>query len=101
MADGGIDVRMTPAHPGDFIRSEVIKELGLTVTKAAEVLGVRRATLSTLLNGNAALSPEMALRIEKAFAVDMDMLLRMQAWHDAARMRPRESDIHVERHQPA
>ncbi len=101
MADGGIDVRMTPAHPGDFIRSEVIKELGLTVTKAAEVLGVRRATLSTLLNGNAALSPEMALRIEKAFAVDMDMLLRMQAWHDAARMRARESDIHVERHQPA
>ena len=101
MADGGIEVRMTPSHPGDFIRTEVIAELGLTVTKAAEVLGVRRATLSTLLNGNAALSPEMALRVEKAFGVDMDMLLRMQAWHDAARMRAREDEIHVERYQPA
>ena len=101
MADGGIDVRMTPPHPGDFIRTEVIEEFGLTVTKAAEVLGVRRATLSTLLNGNAALSPEMALRVEKAFGVDMDMLLRMQAWHDASRMRAREDEIHVERYQPA
>ena len=101
MADGGIEVRMTPSHPGDFIRTEVIAELGLTVTKAAEVLGVRRATLSTLLNGNAALSPEMALRVEKAFGVDMDMLLRMQAWHDSARMRAREDEIHVERYQPA
>ena len=48
-----------------------------------------RATLSDLLNGNAALSPEMALRIEKAFDVSMDMLLRMQAWHDASQMRAR------------
>ncbi len=67
---------MTPSHPGDFIRTEVIEELGLSVTEAAESLGVRRATLSDLLNGNAALSPEMALRIEKAFDVSMDMLLR-------------------------
>ena len=52
--------------------------------KASQILGVRRATLSALLNGNAALSPEMALRIEKAFNVSMDMLLRMQAWYDAA-----------------
>ena len=101
MARGVIDVRMTPSHPGAFIRTEVIKELGLTVTKAAELLGVRRATLSTLLSGKAALSPEMALRIEKAFGVDMDMLLGMQAWHDAARMRVIEDEIHVERYQPA
>jgi addiction module HigA family antidote len=92
---------MTPSHPGAFIRTEVIEELGLTVTKAAELLGVRRATLSTLLSGKAALSPEMALRIEKAFGVDMDMLLGMQAWHDAARMRVIEDEIHVERYQPA
>ena len=72
---------MTPSHPGDFIRTEIIEELGLNVTRAAEILGVRRATLSDLLNGNAALSPEMALRIAgKAFGVGMDMLLRMQAW---------------------
>ena len=67
---------MTPSHPGDFIRTEVIEEFGLNVTKASQILGVRRATLSALLNGNAALSPEMALRIEKAFNVSMDMLLR-------------------------
>ena len=60
----------------------------MSVTKTAEILGVRRATLSDLLNGKAALSPEMALRIEKAFDVSMDMLLRMQAWYDASRMAP-------------
>ena len=79
MATNGIKVNMTPSHPGDFIRTEVIEEFGLNVTKASQILGVRRATLSALLNGNAALSPEMALRIEKAFNVSMDMLLRMQA----------------------
>ena len=87
MAAKGINVNMTPSHPGDFIRTEIIEELGLTVTKAAEILGVRRATLSALLNGNASLSAGMALRIEKAFDVCMDMLLRMQAWHATARMR--------------
>ena len=91
---------MTPSHPGVFVRIEVLEELGLTVTQAAEVLGVRRATLSDLLNGNAALSPEMALRIEKAFDVSMDMLLRMQAWYDASRMRARAEEIRVERYQP-
>ena len=101
MVNDNIKVRMTPSHPGDFIRAEVIEELGLSVKRAAEVLGVRRATLSDLLNANASLSPEMALRIEKAFGVSMDMLLRMQAWHDASRMRARESEVSVERYQPA
>ena len=101
MATNGITVNMTPAHPGDFIRSEIIDELGLNVTKAAEILGVRRATLSDMLNGNAALSPEMALRIEKAFDVRMDMLLRMQAWYDASRMRARANEVRVRRYVPA
>ena len=100
MSDGGIEINMTPSHPGEFVRTEVVEELGLSVTKAAEILGVRRATLSDLLNGNATLSPEMALRIEKAFDVSMDMLLRMQAWHDAARMRARADEISVRRYQP-
>ena len=65
----GIKVKMVPSHPGNFVRTEIVEELGLTVTKAAEVLGVRRATLSGLLNSKTALSPEMALRIEKAFGV--------------------------------
>jgi len=100
MADRGITVNMTPSHPGDFVRTEVIEELGLNVTKAAGILGVRRATLSSLVNGRAVLSPEMALRIEKAFGVSMDMLLRMQAWHDASRMRARANEVAVERYRP-
>ncbi|MCY3763152.1 MAG: HigA family addiction module antitoxin [Gemmatimonadetes bacterium] len=101
MATDGIKVNMTPSHPGDFIRTEIIEDLGLNVTRAAEILGVRRATLSDLLNGHAALSPEMALRIEKAFGVGMDMLLRMQAWYEASQMRARESEISVQRYEPA
>lgn len=84
MADNGIKITMTPSHPGDFIRTEIVEELGLSVAKAAEILGVHQATLSDLLNSNATLSAEMALRIEKAFGISMDTLLRMQAWYDAA-----------------
>lgn len=78
---------MKPSHPGTFIKTKVLDELGLSVTKVAEVLGVRRATLSDLVNEKAALSAEMALRVEKAFQLNMDMLLRMQAWYDATEMR--------------
>ena len=101
MPKSSVEVNMTPSHPGDFIRTEIVEELGLSVTGAAEILGVRRATLSDLLNGKAALSPEMALRVEKAFGVGMDMLLRMQAWYDASRMRARADEISVRRYQPA
>ena len=97
MANNGIKVKMTPSNPGDFIRTEIIEELGLCLTRTAQILGVRRATLSDLLNGKAALSPEMALRIEKAFDVNMEMLLRMQAWYDASQMRVRASEITVQR----
>ena len=100
MDTNGINVNMTPSHPGDFIRAEVIDELGLNVTRAARILGVRRATLSALLNGNAALSAEMALRIEKAFEVSMDLLLRMQAWYDASQMGARADEIDVQRYEP-
>ena len=96
-----IKVNMTPSHPGDFIRTEIVEDLGLTVTTAAEILGVRRATLSDLLNAKSSLSPEMALRIEKAFGISMGMLLRMQAWHDASQMRARSDDIQVQRYQIA
>lgn len=86
-----------PPHPGDFIRTEIIGAAGLTVTAAAEALGVSRPALSSLLNGNADLSGEMALRIEKAFGVRMDTLMRMQASYDIARTRKRERQIHVQR----
>lgn len=101
MATNDVSLHMTPSHPGDFVRIEVIDELGLNITRAAEILGVRRATLSALLNGRAGMSPEMALRVEKAFGVSMDMLLRMQAWHDASRMRARAREISVKPYQPA
>ena len=92
-------IRMArPAHPGQFIRMEVIKPLGLSVTKAAAALGVTRPALSALLNGHAALSPEMALRIEKAFGPKMDTLLRMQTAFEIADARDREGDIKVKRY---
>ena len=94
-------IGMKPPHPGSFIREEILQELKLSVAQAAAILGVRRATLSDLVNGRASLSPEMALRIEKAFGVSLDTLLRMQAWHDSYAMRQRESEIQVKRYEPA
>ncbi len=89
-------IRMkNPAHPGGFIKHEIIEPLELTVTAAAKALGVTRAALSTLLNERAHLSPEMALRIEKAFGVSMDTLMRMQNSYDIAQTRKREGDIKV------
>jgi len=88
---------MMPSHPGHFIKRQVLEPLSLNISKAAEVLGVRRATLSDLLNGKTALSPEMALRLEKAFDVKMDFLLRMQALYDTACMRQSEKEIDVAR----
>jgi antitoxin HigA-1 len=90
-----VNIGMKPSHPGDFIRTEILEELGLTVSKAAEVLDVRRATLSDLVNGKAGVSPEMALRIEKAFGVNMDTLLKMQTWFDTYEMRERSDQIKV------
>lgn len=101
MASKPIAIGMKPAHPGAFVRTEILDELGLSVARAARVLGVRRATLSDLVNENAGLSPEMALRIEKAFGVSMDTLLRMQAWHDSHAMRRRAGRIKVARYEPA
>jgi addiction module HigA family antidote len=92
---------MSPTHPGGFVRTEILDELSLSISRAAEILGVRRATLSDLVNEKAALSPEMALRIEKAFGVSMDTLLSMQAWHDGHAMRRRADEIDVSRYSPA
>ena len=80
-----------PPHPGDFIRTEIIMPAGLSVTAAAIALQVSRPALSSLLNAKADLSGDMALRIEKAFGVKMDTLMRMQASYDIARTRKREN----------
>jgi len=83
----------SPPHIGRVIWNGVLDPLDLSVTKAAEVLGVRRATLSDLVNGKAALTAEMALRIHKAFGPDVDHLLRMQAAYDAAQIRSARENL--------
>jgi addiction module HigA family antidote len=90
-----------PPHPGEIIREDVIRALGLTVTRAAKILGVRRATLSDVTNRKSSLSAEMALRLEKAFGVSMDLLLRMQAGYDASQARLHSSEISVRRYDPS
>ncbi len=89
---------LRPSHPGRFVRTEVIEPLGLSVTGAAEALGVTRQALSALLNGRAGLSTDMALRIEKAFGPKMDTLMRMQTAYDIAAAREREGTIKVRRY---
>src|SRR5476649_1638234 len=89
-----------PPHPGDFIRTEIIEPAGLSVTAAAAALKASRPALSSLLNGKADLSGEMALRIEKALGVKMDTLMRRQSAFDIARTRRREKEIRVPRFQP-
>ena len=87
-----------PAHPGQFIRMEIIESLNLSVTQAARIFGVTRPALSALLNGRSALSPDMALRIEKAFGPKMDTLIRMQTAYEIVETRKREGEINVKRY---
>jgi len=92
------DRMRNPPHPGAFIRTEILDPLELNVTEAATVLGVSRPALSNLLNGRADLSGDMALRVEKAFGVRMETLMRMQASYDIARTRQRSKTISVRRY---
>ena len=87
-----------PPHVGGVIRREVIEPLGLTVTEAAKALGVGRQALSSLLNEKAALTSDMALRVEKAFGPKMDHLMRMQLAYDLAQARKEERTIGVKRY---
>jgi addiction module HigA family antidote len=86
-----------PPHPGDFIWTEFIEPAGPSVTASAAALQVSRPALSSLLNGKADLSGDMALRIEKAFGVKMDTLMRMQASYDIAKTRKREKQVPLRR----
>ena len=100
MAKFGEAARARPGHPGPFIRAQVLDRLALSVTEAAEAVGITRAAFSAFLNGRASLSAEMALRIEKAFAVPMDQLMHMQCDFDIAQARGRASDISVPQFEP-
>ena len=87
-----------PSHAGNVVYWGILEPLGLSITRAAKILGVRRATLSAVVNGKAALSPELALRIEKAFGPAVDHLLRIQAAYEAAQIRKRTKQIKVKRY---
>ena len=87
-----------PPHVGGLIRREVIEPHGLTVSKAAKALGVGRQALSSLLNEKAALTSDMALRVEKAFGPKMEHLMRMQLAYDLAQARNQERKIKVKRY---
>ena len=90
-----------PRHPGMTIKNTCIKPLGLSVTAAAEHLGVARHTLSRVLNGAAGISPEMAIRLEKAGWSNADMWMRLQAHYELAQARQRADEIEVVRYEPA
>ncbi len=90
-----------PPHVGGFVKFEILEPLSLTVTDAAKALGVTRPALSGLLNEHVDLSPEMALRIELAFGVSMDLLMRMQNSYDIAKMRKGAKAIKVQKYRRA
>ena len=92
---------LKPPHPGSFLRDEIIDPLDLSVTEAAKILGVTRPALSKLLNTRASLSPEMALRFEKAFGLKMDTLLTMQISYDIAQVRKTANKVRVRRYKAA
>ena len=86
-----------PVHPGEVLKEDVLAEAGLTVARAAEILGVGRPALRAVLNGRASLSPEMALRFEKAFGTSMDLMLKMQLQFDIAKTRKGAKAIKVQK----
>jgi addiction module HigA family antidote len=89
---------VNPSHPGGFIKTEILEPLELSVTEAALALGVTRPALSAFLNERSALSPDMAIRIEKAFGLKLETLMRMQNAYDIAQARRRAPSIKVKRY---
>ncbi len=89
-----------PPHPGRSISDACVEPLGLSVTEAARVLGVARHTLSRLLNGHAGISPEMAIRLERAGWSNADHWLRLQTAYDLARARKFQDQIQVKPYKP-
>jgi addiction module HigA family antidote len=82
-----------PSHPGDIVRHDCIEPLSLTITAAAKALGVTRQTLNNIVTCRAGISPEMAIRLSKAFGSTPEMWLRMQAACDLSRLRDENIDV--------
>ena len=89
-----------PPHPGLSVRLNCLEPFELSVTEGAKVLGVSRTTLSRLINGQAGVSPEMAIRLAKAFGATPDIWIRMQASYDLAQARLHENEIDVKLYRP-
>lgn len=89
-----------PPHPGRSIKNACLDPIGLTVTEAASLLGVARHTLSRVLNSQSGISPEMAIRLEKAGWSSADHWMRLQAAYDLAQARQHQHNIHVKRYEP-
>ena len=92
---------INPPHPGLSVRINCLEPLDLSVTDGAKALGVSRTTLSRLLNGHAGISPEMAIRLSKAFGSTASAWIRLQAAYDIARANARADEIHVSRYETA
>ena len=90
-----------PLHPGHSIKDACLESLGLSVIDAARVLGIARHTLSRVLNGHARLSPQMAIRLEKAGWSNADRWMRLQTAYDLAQARQHEGEIKVRRYEPS
>ena len=89
-----------PPHPGLSVRLNCLEPFSLSVTEGAKVLGVSRTTLSRLINGQAGVSPDMAIRLSKAFGATPDIWIKMQAAYDLAQARQHEASIKVKRYEP-
>ena len=92
--------RKNPTHPGLIIKHDCLEPLNLSVTDAAKVLGVTRPTVSKLINGRASVSPEMAVRLSKAFGSTPEFWLKLQFSYDLAQITAKADEIKVERYQP-
>jgi addiction module HigA family antidote len=93
MTDMALGPMKSPPHPGELVREDVLQELGLTVTKAAQILDMSRPNLSLFLNERIDLSPELALKLEAAFGLEARMLMGMQTDYSLARARERQAEI--------
>ena len=91
---------ITSVHPGEIVREEILKPLGLGVTEGSRILGVTRQALNNLVNERAGISPEMAVRLEKAFGSSAEMWLRLQMNYELGEVRRRAKGIKVPRYRP-
>jgi addiction module HigA family antidote len=90
-----------PPHPGEIIREDCLKPLGLTITEAADGLGIHRKNLSRILNGHAGVSPDMAVRLSNAFGSTPEMWLKLQMAYDLGQARQKDENQRVRKFAPA